>query len=162
LERDFAEERRRARQPLPADEDIRGDVGIDGVRTDGEPPLLDLQDVAILLRANQIVRGGGKRRLQHLFVDEAQDLSPVELSALIRQTAEVRGERSVTLAGDTAQRLFLDNGFRDWRSVLEELGMRGAKAASPPQPIAGGSEPSEGSEQKSTLSHVAVEPLRIA
>jgi DNA helicase-2/ATP-dependent DNA helicase PcrA len=134
LDRDFAEERRRAKEPLPADEDIRGDVGIDGVRTDGEPPRLDLLDVAILLRAHQILRGGGKRQLAHLFVDEAQDLSPVELSALIGQTAEVRGQRSVTLAGDTAQRLFLDNGFLDWKSVLEELG----------------------------LSHVAVEPLRIA
>jgi DNA helicase-2/ATP-dependent DNA helicase PcrA len=38
------------------------------------------------------------------------------------------------LAGDTAQRLFLDNGFGDWRVVLGHLG----------------------------LSHVAVEPLRIA
>lgn len=138
LERDFAEERRRARQPLPEDEDIRGDVGIDGVRTEGEPPLLDLQDVAILLRANQILRGGGKRPLAHLFVDEAQDLSPVELAALIGQTASPRGAPSVTLAGDTAQRLFLDNGFRDWASVLKELGPAGVSQ------------------------HVAVEPLRIA
>jgi DNA helicase-2/ATP-dependent DNA helicase PcrA len=134
VERDFAEERRRAREPRPDDDDIRGDVGIDGVRTDGEPPLLDLQDVSIILRANQIVRGRRRQELAHLFVDEAQDLSPVELSALLGQTAPRGGERSVTLAGDTAQRLFLDNGFHDWRSVLSQLG----------------------------LAHVAVEPLRIA
>jgi DNA helicase-2/ATP-dependent DNA helicase PcrA len=29
----------------------------------------------------------------------------------------------VTLAGDTSQKLFLDNGFRDWRSVLSDVGM---------------------------------------
>jgi len=123
-------ERRRAREERPDDEDVRGDVGIDGQRTEGEAPVLDLQDVAILLRLDQIVRGT-KRPLAHLFVDEAQDLSPLELAVLIGQTTSAR---SVTLAGDTAQRLFLDNGFHDWRSVLKQLG----------------------------LGHVAIEPLRIA
>src|SRR6185295_14036442 len=93
-------------------------------------PVLDLADVAMLLRANQLVRGS-RKQLSHLFIDEAQDLSPVELAALIGETTD---ERSVTLAGDTSQRLFLDNGFRDWRTVLHELG----------------------------LDHVAVEPLRIS
>jgi DNA helicase-2/ATP-dependent DNA helicase PcrA len=41
---------------------------------------------------------------------------------------------SITLAGDTSQRLFLDNGFGDWRAVLGHL----------------------------SLAHVAIEPLRIA
>jgi DNA helicase-2/ATP-dependent DNA helicase PcrA len=118
------------------DAEIRGSVGIDGVRTEGEDPELDLGDVALLLRAHQIIRRGkDSAQLCHLFVDEAQDLSPLELSVLIGETeATAAGERSVTLAGDTAQRLFLDNGFADWRTVLEQL----------------------------HLQHVAVEPLRIA
>jgi DNA helicase-2/ATP-dependent DNA helicase PcrA len=120
----------RSRERQPDDQDVRGDVGIDGQRTDGEAPVIDLPDVAMLLHASQIVRGT-KRTLAHLFVDEAQDLSPLELAVLIAQTTAAR---SVTLAGDTAQRLFLDNGFHDWRSVLEQLG----------------------------LAHVAIEPLRIA
>jgi len=111
---------------------VRGDVGIDGLATEGEPPRLDLSDVAMLLRAHQLLRGS-KDLLSHLFVDEAQDLSPLELSVLIHQTT---AQRSVTLAGDTAQRLFLDNGFHDWRSVLRQLEL-----------------PS---------SHLAIEPLRIA
>src|SRR5881227_259993 len=41
---------------------------------------------------------------------------------------------SITLAGDTSQKLFLENGFGDWRGVLGHL----------------------------ALEHVAVEPLRIA
>jgi len=44
-----------------------------------------------------------------------------------------RGQ-SITLAGDTAQRLHMDNGFSDWGQVLSQLG----------------------------LSHVAVEPLELS
>jgi DNA helicase-2/ATP-dependent DNA helicase PcrA len=91
----------------------------------------------MLVRIHQILRPP-KQTLAHLFVDEAQDLSPVELAALLGETSAGGGQnhddRSVTLAGDTAQRLFLDNGFHDWRSVLRQL----------------------------SLAHVAVEPLRIA
>jgi DNA helicase-2/ATP-dependent DNA helicase PcrA len=126
------------------DETVRGDTGIDGLATAGEEPVLDLGDVAMILRANQIVRGA-RKQLAHLFVDEAQDLSPVELAVLIGETEEFAGgrrggqgdettTRSLTLAGDTSQRLFLDNGFRDWRTVLHEL----------------------------HLDHVAIEPLRIS
>jgi len=54
---------------------------------------------------------------------------------LIGRTAAKTGAvPSITLAGDTSQKLFLDNGFGDWRGVLAHLG----------------------------LAHVAVEPLRIA
>jgi DNA helicase II / ATP-dependent DNA helicase PcrA len=115
---------------LDPDADVRGETGIDGMATVGADAELDLPDVALLLRANQLLRGA-KHGLCHLFVDEAQDLSPLELSVLIEGTT---ADRSITLAGDTAQRLYLDNGFRDWRTVLQQLG----------------------------LGHVAVEPLRIA
>jgi DNA helicase-2/ATP-dependent DNA helicase PcrA len=46
----------------------------------------------------------------------------------------VSKQKSVTLAGDTAQRLHMDSGFRDWSVVLRDLG----------------------------LEHVNIEPLRIA
>ncbi|HEY0706460.1 MAG TPA: ATP-binding domain-containing protein, partial [Polyangia bacterium] len=115
------------------DETMRGETGIDGLLTAGDVPVLDLGDVAILLRAHQLVRGS-REGIGHLFVDEAQDLSPVELAVLIGETRGKPKEKSITLAGDTSQRLFLDNGFRDWRTVLHEL----------------------------ALDHVAVEPLKIA
>jgi DNA helicase-2/ATP-dependent DNA helicase PcrA len=117
-------------EPEPDDEEIRGQTGIDGQRTENDRGALDLEDVAILLRAHELVRGT-KHLFNHLFVDEAQDLSPLELAVLIGQTTQ---QRSITLAGDTAQRLFLDNGFTDWRTVLRHL----------------------------SLSHVAIEPLKIA
>ena len=127
------------RDEVDDDENVRGEIGIDGQRTDDDLPILDVDDLAILLRANQLLRKP-ESPLSHLFVDEAQDLSPMKLAALIGRTA--RGDKtgsagqvpSITLAGDTAQRLFLDNGFGDWRAVLGHLG----------------------------LAHVAVEPLRIA
>jgi DNA helicase-2/ATP-dependent DNA helicase PcrA len=63
-------------------------------------------------------------------VDEAQDLSPVELAVL---TQTVSGGQSITLAGDVAQRLYMENGFTGWQDLLKEL----------------------------SLSHVQVEPLQI-
>jgi DNA helicase-2/ATP-dependent DNA helicase PcrA len=124
--------------PSPTDDDdenVRGDVGIDGRRTEDERALIDPEDHPILLRLSQLVRGplaSSKRGLfTHLFVDEAQDLSPLELAVLVGQTTS---QRSITLAGDTSQRLLLDNGFDDWPTVLAHL----------------------------DLSHVAIEPLRIA
>jgi DNA helicase-2/ATP-dependent DNA helicase PcrA len=136
LEQDPRERDEQTDAPPPDDEDVRGAVGIDGLSTEDETARLDSEDLALLLRISQIVRGPrrmGKRGtlLSHLFVDEAQDLSPTELAVLI---AETTPERSITLAGDTSQRLFLDNGFSDWRTVLSYL----------------------------SVPHVQVEPLRIA
>src|SRR4029078_12798697 len=106
------------------DQNVRGATGIDGLPTDDDLPTLDADDVAILLRASQLLRGA-KDPFAHLFVDEAQDLSPLKLSVLIGRTAGgvPRGTSvpSITLAGDTSQRLFLDNGFGDWRGVLAHL-----------------------------------------
>jgi DNA helicase-2/ATP-dependent DNA helicase PcrA len=99
---------------------------------------LDPEDDALLLRFCQRMRGpllrpNGHEALsyEHILVDEAQDLSPVELMVL---TQTVSGGQSITLAGDVAQRLYLDNGFTGWRDLLEELG----------------------------LSHVEVEPLQVS
>lgn len=94
----------------------------------GEPAALDPEDDTLLLRLHQLQRGPllnrrGKRiRLAHLFVDEAQDLSPVELAVLLDL---VDNRRSVTLAGDTAQRMHADNGFESWEAVLGVLGLSG-------------------------------------
>jgi DNA helicase-2/ATP-dependent DNA helicase PcrA len=97
-------------------------VGVDGVDED-EPAALDREDDALLLRLFQTLRGplSGRRaplEYEHIFVDEAQDMSPVELAVVLDTAAE---QQSVTLAGDIAQKLHLDNGFSDWRHVLEEL-----------------------------------------
>jgi DNA helicase-2/ATP-dependent DNA helicase PcrA len=115
--------------------------GSDGPDEAPEEPVeeaqLDAEDDTLLLRFSQRLRGpllrpGSQEALtyEHILIDEAQDLSPVEL-AVITQT--VSGGQSITLAGDVAQRLYMDNGFTGWNDLLSEL----------------------------ALSHVQVEPLQI-
>ncbi|WP_437944740.1 ATP-binding domain-containing protein [Sorangium sp. So ce296] len=129
-------ERKAAMADEPAD-DGDDERGADAREVSSDDrAVLDPEDDALLLRAYQLLRGElrkGKNVLtyEHLFVDEAQDLAPIDLAVLLGVVAE---PRSVTLAGDTAQRLFMDSGFRDWRATLDDLG----------------------------LSRVDVEPLRIA
>jgi DNA helicase II / ATP-dependent DNA helicase PcrA len=127
----------------PADRDEREDdwtarTGVDGQDLD-ERARLDREDDTLLLKLWQRLRGslrrGSKAKealiYEHVFIDEAQDLSPVELSVVMSTLSRAN---SVTLAGDVAQRLHMDNGFTDWRSLLGELG----------------------------LSHVAIDPLRVS
>lgn len=124
-----------ADEPVETEEEQR--MGADDRPVDvDERAMLDPEDDALLLRAYQIIKGElkkGKAPLvyEHLFVDEAQDLAPIDLAVLLGVVSE---RKSVTLAGDTAQRLFMDSGFRDWSRVLNDLG----------------------------LSSVNIEPLRIA
>ncbi|MBI2895447.1 MAG: ATP-binding domain-containing protein [Deltaproteobacteria bacterium] len=114
--------------PEPRDEPGDDDdphLGVDGVRDeDEERPLLDREDEALLLRIVQLrrglKRGSQPLRYEHVAVDEAQDLSPVELAVLLGTAS---GRQSVTLAGDVGQRLYLDNGFSDFPQVLRQLGL---------------------------------------
>jgi DNA helicase-2/ATP-dependent DNA helicase PcrA len=132
---------RAERKAAAADEPEHGghedhEVGADGTHHHDERAMLDPEDDSLLLRAYQLLKGElrkGKNPLEyeHLFVDEAQDLAAIDLAVLL---GIVSKHRSVTLAGDTSQRLHMDSGFRDWRGVLDDLG----------------------------LSRVDVEPLRIA
>ncbi|MBZ0117252.1 MAG: ATP-binding domain-containing protein [Sandaracinaceae bacterium] len=120
-------------EPVEAEGDETRE-GVDGAE-EKERLALDHEDDTILLRLMQRMWGPltkGRERLsyEHILVDEAQDLSPVELAVVLDTATEAR---SVTLAGDIAQRLMMDNGFTNWNDVLGRLGM----------------------------SHVQIEPLRI-
>lgn len=100
-----------------------------------EAPALDGEDDAILLRLAQLKRGGlfaGKRRIEyeHIVIDEAQDLCPLEVRVLL-ETASAG--KSITIAGDRAQKMIFDNGFSDWPQLLADAG----------------------------LPHVAIQPLKI-
>jgi len=110
----------------------------DEIVTPDQPTPIDHEDESILLLLHQRLRGPlserrGKDPLEyeHILVDEAQDLSPVELSVVVSTTTP---QRSLTLAGDVAQRLHMDNGFNSWSDVLSQL----------------------------DLSHVEVEPLKLS
>ncbi len=92
-----------------------------------EVALLDVEDDTLLLALWQRLRGslrrsGSKDALiyEHVLVDEAQDLSPVELSIVMGCVSKAQ---SVTLSGDVAQRLHMHNGFEGWDDTLAELGL---------------------------------------
>lgn len=98
---------------------------------DGERPSLDQEDVAILLRLWQRLRGpiqsqdGAPLKFAHLFVDEAQDGTPLDMRVLFDM---VSGDRSITLAGDVAQRMLDDEDERgefSWHALLAALGEEG-------------------------------------
>jgi DNA helicase-2/ATP-dependent DNA helicase PcrA len=98
---------------------------------DGEGPTLDYEDLPLLLRCWQALRGpvldadGRPIRLAHVFVDEVQDASPMELRVLLDLTGK---DRCVTLAGDVAQRMEKsenaeERGEFDWNALLDDLGV---------------------------------------
>lgn len=116
-----------------ADEDYaRRNLGIDDKPVDEEEelgPSLDTEDDALFLRLHQRLRGPlrgrGKSLLQyeHAFIDEVQDCASIDLKVLVECVHEVSGERSMTLAGDVAQRLTLDVGLGEFAPALEALGL---------------------------------------
>jgi DNA helicase-2/ATP-dependent DNA helicase PcrA len=97
---------------------------------DDEQFALDAEDDALLLRIYQRQRGrlptpgakDGKSVLayEHLMIDEVQDFSPLELAVLLDATST---QRSVTLAGDTAQAIAPEHGFTNWAELLDFLGI---------------------------------------
>ncbi len=96
---------------------------------DGEPIFaLDPHDGPILLnmvaaRHGKIVTSQGKAlAYDHIAIDEAQDLSAVEIHPLYVTLSE---QRSMTLAGDILQKVVFDNGFEDWSTLLSDLGTQG-------------------------------------
>lgn len=96
---------------------------------DGDEPSIDAEDASLLLRCWQALRGplvdaeGKPIRFAHIFVDEVQDASPIELRILLDLTGN---DRSITLAGDVAQRMLDDGDARgefDWNALLDDLGV---------------------------------------
>lgn len=108
-------------------------TGIDGRRLDEDAPYgkLDPHDDALLLKLTQLLYGGlpiaGSQKsvtYEHIVVDEAQDLSPTDIGVL---KGALTKRESMTLAGDTAQKLIFDNGFDTWDKMLEDVGVAGVK-----------------------------------
>ncbi|MBI2374600.1 MAG: ATP-binding domain-containing protein [Deltaproteobacteria bacterium] len=115
-----------------AEDDDRS-FGVDGRAVDDGSPIgkLDPHDDALLLKLVQVRVGslpiaGSQKTLsyEHVVVDEAQDLSPTDISVL---RGVLTKRQSMTLAGDTAQKLVFDNGFEDWPSLLRDLGIDGVE-----------------------------------
>jgi DNA helicase-2/ATP-dependent DNA helicase PcrA len=96
-----------------------------GGPTEQDRPCIDPEDDPILLRLYQLLKGSlltrNKRPLtySHLVIDEVQDLSAIDLVVLLDT---VRRGDPVTLAGDTAQRIYSEDE-EDWVELLTTLGL---------------------------------------
>jgi DNA helicase-2/ATP-dependent DNA helicase PcrA len=100
---------------------------------------LDLEDDALLLRLHQLVHGGFERVdgapliYDHIAIDEAQDLSAVDVKVLYEALTD---RRSLTIAGDVAQRVIFDNGFRGWSELVSDVGVDAPSVAIRPLRLA--------------------------
>jgi DNA helicase-2/ATP-dependent DNA helicase PcrA len=92
---------------------------------------MDDEDDPLLLRLIQLKRGGlipptgDEVFYAHVAIDEAQDRSALEVKVLIEAARLPDADpmhRSVTIAGDTAQRLVFDNNFTGWADLLAQTG----------------------------------------
>jgi DNA helicase IV len=82
---------------------------------------LDPEDLPILLLMAALRGGRAGKRLAHLVVDEAEDVSLLELHVLGRHLAG----RSVTVAGDESQQTF--SSYAGWPDALAALGIERAQ-----------------------------------
>lgn len=129
--------RRQLAKPQRAPVDEEGNPVLDSegkpVVADDEDPAgrFDDEDDPILLRLVQLKRGGlsppggDELSYEHVAIDEAQDRSALEVKVLVEAVRAPDNDpekRSVTIAGDTAQRLVFDNNFSGWQQLLEQTG----------------------------------------
>lgn len=115
----------------PGEEPDVTDVSGRSLDEDSRAGFFDEQDDPILLRLVQLKRGALTSKdtsaisYSHVAIDEAQDRSAIEIKVLI-DTVDAEDqhsrEKSVTIAGDTAQRLVFDNSFNGWEELLQQTG----------------------------------------
>ncbi|MCP4296197.1 MAG: UvrD-helicase domain-containing protein [Proteobacteria bacterium] len=105
-----------------------------GNRSDtASPATLDYEDDPILLLMYQkfqddLPKANGKPiKYSHLMIDEAQDLSPIEMTTLLGVS---KTPHSITLAGDVNQQMIRYNGFKSWNFMFDYLGLEGQELSS--------------------------------
>ena len=87
---------------------------------------IDPEDFAILYELRRVKLGltrgddEGLHLFSHIVIDEAQDLAPIELSAL---GAALEETGSVTIAGDSAQQIDPSTTFESWEAILDNIGV---------------------------------------
>lgn len=124
-----------APQKAPVDDDGKPIETADGsaMGPDDDDPAgrVDDEDDPVFIRLVQLKRGGlfaadgDELRYTHVAIDEAQDRSALEVKVLVESVhaPDHKPEhRSVTIAGDTAQRLVFDNNFTGWADLLVQTG----------------------------------------
>jgi DNA helicase-2/ATP-dependent DNA helicase PcrA len=117
----------------------RRDPVDDAIDPDDPLKAFDVHDLPLLLAMQLTRRGalvdhnGGPIAHDHIVVDEAQDLSALEIAPLVGAAGD---RQSITLAGDVVQKVVFDNGYETWEELegqLDWLQRRRALAVEPLQ-----------------------------
>ncbi len=74
-------------------------------------------DVMILLCLKYLADPGTISSYAHIFIDEAQDLSSLQLQLLYKI---LNDKKSMTIAGDLNQRLYPDKSFHSWNDIFQQ------------------------------------------
>lgn len=104
---------------------------LDGLAIDRGTPMhdagtMDSEDCAVLFELNRLKVGSDatpKGRLatyQHIVIDEAQELAPLELAVIGRALSD---QGAFTIAGDERQQIDPAAYFHGWPATLSELGV---------------------------------------
>lgn len=86
----------------------------------------DPEDDALLLELLRLTTGriGTRKKglptFEHLILDEAQELAPIELSILGRT---LTSDPSITVAGDAVQQVSEGSAFSSWEKLLDHMGV---------------------------------------
>ncbi len=104
----------------------RWDVAVGQLQEQIAKRLCDLQDDALILHLIYAEHGYYPAKsaaslgvCDHIVIDEAQDFGVVEIRALLNA---VDRERTVTIVGDTAQKIVTNRDFDSWEVLLAEAG----------------------------------------
>lgn len=97
---------------------------LDGARIDegttfGDANSMDAEDAAVLLELAHLRGEPVRAEWRHVVLDEAQELSPIELSVIGRARAP---GGTLTVAGDEAQQTDDTACFPGWEEAMRELG----------------------------------------
>ncbi|UFJ42258.1 AAA family ATPase [Brevibacillus humidisoli] len=115
--RELLTDPRKLRKLVPdyIQDEVIGDVS-QSCRLLFEQERLEAEDVAPLLYLKHLLHGSKKQlTFDHAVIDEAQDLSALEILLIAQMTKR----QSVTVVGDLAQAIHSYRGLEDWRELLE-------------------------------------------
>ena len=104
---------------------------LDAGTPDADAGTIDAEDFAVVFALHRAITGGAATRhgalsrYQHVLLDEAQELAPIELELLGHAVAP---DGIVTVAGDGNQQVDASTSFGGWAATLAELGVADAAA----------------------------------
>ena len=108
-------------------ETVDGRSLVKEARSDSLYKSIDIEDFTLLIHLERLKLGkefNWLRPCLHLLVDEAQELSPLELEVL---ALSLKNKGALTVAGDEAQAIDASSHFAGWDKTMEHLGVKKAR-----------------------------------